>query len=189
MQKLGRLTVTPASGATEVMLTIRASAIGNFDSAQASHTITATDDDDDDDDDMPPRATATQIGSKEYLVLVPNNYDRLALPTGLLVSDVPVKDAAGVNQFPDLVEFFRTGGTIDVVVTGKEKHNVIITEIMLAKDLGGLGRTGTNRPEATQWIEIYNNTDAHINISDISLKFRKEDPATGYARRYNRPDQ
>ena len=152
------LTVTPASGATEVMLTIRASAIGNFDSAQASHTITATDDDDD--DDMPTQATSQQIGSKEYLVLVPSNHDASALPAGLATHTV--------NAMPDLSKFFSDGGTIDVVVTGKAKHNVIITEIMIAKDLG---KRGVGTPEASQWIEIYNNTDAHINISDIKVTF------------------
>ena len=123
-------------------------------------------------EDMPTPAMATQIGSKNYLVFVPMHHNPDALPGNLTGKTHTIDD------MPNLVDFFRTGGTIDVVVTGKEKHNVIITEIMLAEDLGREGSTGVNRPEAGQWIEIYNNTDAHINISDISLKFRVESPAT-----------
>ena len=163
--------VTPESADTAVTVAINAGAVNDMNGnplavgmtkkyTPAATTPGAV-------DTGPPAATG-QLGSKKYLVLVPDNYDMRALPAGLPVNDVPVTNAAGVNQFPDLSKFFSDGGTIDVVVTGKAKHNVIITEIMIAKDLG---KRGVGTPEASQWIEIYNNTDAHINISDIKVTF------------------
>ena len=113
--------------------------------------------------------TATQIGSKAYAVFVPADHDASALPSGLAPTEVA--------DMPNLADFFRTGGTIDVVVKGKTNHQVIITEIMVAEDLGKRGGSGMNRPAASQWIELYNNTAAHINISDISFTFTTGYPA------------
>ena len=171
------LTVTPVADAETVTLTIRAGAImaggKEVDSATKTHTIS------DDFVATTPEtpATTTQIGSKEYLVVVPPTRDEKALPTGVTVSEDPAKDASGDNKFPDLNAFFSTGGTIDVTAKGKSNHAVIITEIMVATDLGKRGDTGMNRPEAGQWIELYNNTDAHINISDIKITFKTGFPA------------
>ena len=115
--------------------------------------------------------TTDMLASNGYLVVVPPMHNARALP-GNLVGKTKTE-----TDMPDLVEFFRTGGTIDVVVTGKANHNVIITEIMLAKDLSRQGETGMDRPEAVQWIELYNNTNDPINISAIDLQFRPESPA------------
>ena len=48
---------------------------------------------------------------------------------------------------------------------------------MVAKDLGRVGQTGTSRPEASQWIELYNNTDDAISVSDITFTFVTGFPA------------
>ena len=170
------LTVTPTSTATEVMVSIASGVLSTgmnndmtfFASASGKHTVTPTDTMDDDDEDMGP--AAGQIGSKAYLVVVPPMHYADALP-----GDLAGKTKTEADM-PDLVEFFTTGGTIDVVVAGN--HKVIITEIMLARDLSRRGQTGAMRPEAVQWIELYNTTGAHIDISAIDLKFREESPAT-----------
>ena len=119
--------------------------------------------------DLPdlPIVVIPTLAAKGYLVVVPSNHNAAALPSGLTPHVEPT--------MPNLADFFRTGGTIDVVVTGGANHNVIITEIMVAEDLGKRGDIGTDRPEAGQWLELYNNTDAAINISDITITF-----ATGY---------
>ena len=114
-------------------------------------------------------AEVPMLAAGAYLVVVPKDHDASALPQGI--------DTHTVADMPDLVDLFTTGGTIDVVVTGKANHNVIITEIMLAKDLSRRGQTGAGRPEAGQWIELYNNTNDPIDISAIALKFREESPA------------
>ena len=113
--------------------------------------------------------SADQIGSRGYAVFVPADYDTSALPSGLATTPV--------DDMPNLADFFGSGGTIDVAVAGKTKHQVIITEIMVAEDLGKRGGSGTARPAASQWIELYNNTAAHINISDISFTFTTGYPA------------
>ena len=114
--------------------------------------------------------TTDMIASKGYLVLVPLNHDTSALPEAI--------DIYTVANMLNLSEFFSTGGTIDVAVADGAKHDVIITEIMVAKDLGKRGQaTGSARPEATQWIEIYNNTDAAISIDDITVTFTPGFPA------------
>ena len=112
----------------------------------------------------------TTIAAKAYAVFVPSNHDAAALPAGLTTHTVDMPDLG-------LGAFFVSGGTIDVSVTGGAKHNVIITEIMVAKDLGRAGQTGAMRPEAGQWIELYNNTTTAINVSDITIAFTKGDPA------------
>ena len=170
------LTITPTDATMSNMLDLAAGSVADASGNMADgvrHTYTPpaddADADDADADDMGP--AAGQIGSKDYLVVVPDDHYAAALP-----GDLAGKTKTEADM-PDLVEFFRTGGTIDVVVTGKANHNVIITEIMLARDLGRRGETGMNRPEAVQWIELYNTTDAHIDISAIDLKFREESPA------------
>ena len=112
---------------------------------------------------------ATAIATKDYAVFVPSNHDASALPFGMAPHTVAA--------MPDLGAFFLAGGTIDVAVTGKANHNVIITEIMVAKDLGRVGQSGMMRPEAGQWIELYNNTAADININDIMFTFTPGYPA------------
>ena len=165
------LTITPTDGAMANMLDITggsvADAAGNM-ADGVRHTYTPTPSDDEVDTGPPP--AATQIGSKAYLVLVPTDHDADALPDGIAKHTVAA--------IPDLSEFFSTGGTIDVAVKGKANHNVIITEIMVAKDIGKRGvATGVDRPAASQWIEIYNNTAAHINIADITVTFKTGFPA------------
>ncbi|RKU23495.1 hypothetical protein C6503_02875 [Candidatus Poribacteria bacterium] len=155
--------VTGLTGGTEYTFQVRVKAADPVPAGMDSASVMAT----------PTTPTtgpsATQIGSKDYLVFVPANHDASALPTGLATSTVA--------DMPNLADFFRAGGTIDIVVTGKTNHQVIITEIMVAEDLGKRGGTGMNRPAASQWIELYNATDAHINISDITFTFTPGYPA------------
>ena len=167
------LTVTPTDATMPNMLDLAGGSVSDMSGNMADgvrHTYTPAAPSDDDEEDTGPPPAATQIGSKDYLVLVPAMHDASALPQGI--------DKHEVADMPDLSEFFSTGGTIDVAVTGKAKHNVIITEIMVAKDLGGRGvAEGTGRPAASQWIELYNNTDAHIDISTITVTFKTGFPA------------
>ena len=112
--------------------------------------------------------SANMLKAGGYLVFVPENHNASALPQGLATETV---------EMPDLSAHFTTGGTIDVAVADKDNHDVIITEIMVAKDLGRVGQVGMMRPEAGQWIELYNNTDAAISIDDISITFATGFPA------------
>ncbi|MDE0018936.1 MAG: hypothetical protein OXU51_22340 [Candidatus Poribacteria bacterium] len=162
--------ITPNHGVTAVTVQVNAGAVkdaspamnANVATPATAHSITV-------------RSTtapmSAMIPSKGYAVFVPMDHDSDALPGGLTPTTVA--------DMPNLVSFFKTGGTIDVVVTGKANHNVIITEIMVAEDLGRVGQTGTMRPEAGQWIELYNNTDAAISVDDITITFTTGYPATG----------
>ena len=161
------LTITPTDATMANMLDLAggsvADAAGNM-ADGVRHTYTPAATTPGTVDPGPPVATG-QIGSKDYLVFVPDMPDPDALPAGIATEPLA--------SMPDLSEFFSTGGTIDVAVKGKANHNVIITEIMVARDIGGRGiAAGVRRPAASQWIEIYNNTAAHINISDITVTFK-----------------
>ena len=169
------LTITPTDATMPNVLDIDAGAVADMsdnmsDGVRHEYTPAATTGDGVVDTGPPP--TAGQIGSKDYLVLVPDGRDASALPDpeGIAIHEI--------TDMPDLGELLSTGGTIDVAVTGKANHDVIITEIMVARDIGKRGvATGSGRPEAGQWIEIYNNTAAHINISDIKVTFTTGFPA------------
>ena len=161
------LTVTPTDATMPVTLDLAAGSVadvsGNMVDGQRV-AYTPSDPGEDEEDVTPP--SATQIGSKDYLVVVPMDHYAAALPSGLTKHTE--------DDMPNLADFFRTGGTIDVAVTGKTNHQVIITEIMVAEDLG---KRGTDAIAKSQWIELYNNTDAHINIADITITFKPGFPA------------
>ncbi|MYH79170.1 lamin tail domain-containing protein, partial [Candidatus Poribacteria bacterium] len=162
--------ITPNHGVTAVTVQVNAGAVkdaspamnANLATPTTAHSITVRN---------TTAPMSAMIASKGYAVFVPMDHDSDALPGGLTPTTVA--------DMPNLVSFFKTGGTIDVAVTGKANHNVIITEIMVAEDLGRVGQTGTMRPEAGQWIELYNNTDAAISVDDISITFETGYPATG----------
>ena len=161
-------TITPNHSVTAVTVQVNAGAVkdaspamnANVATPATPHSITVR---------STTAPVAAMIASKGYAVFVPTDHDASALPSGLVTHTVAA--------MPNLVNFFRTGGTIDVAVTGKANHNVIITEIMVAEDLGKRGATGTMRPEASQWIELYNNTDAAISVDDITITFTTGYPA------------
>ena len=120
----------------------------------------------------PPSTTDVTVGSKSYVVVVPPNHDAAALPANATPHTI--------SNFPDLSIHFVTGGTIDIVVTGGAKHDVVISEIMLARDLAKAGGAGTMRPEAAQWIELYNKTDAAKTVTlNFSKGYPADDSATG----------
>ena len=159
-------TITPNHGVTAVTVQVNAGAVkdaamnANVATPATPHSITVRN------TTAPMAAT---IAPKGYAVFVPTDHDASALPSGLMTHTVA--------DMPDLSAHFVTGGTIDVAVTGGAKHNVIITEIMVAKDLGRVGQAGTMRPAAGQWIELYNNTAAAISVDDISITFATGFPA------------
>ena len=162
-------TITPNHGVTAVTVQVNAGAVkdaspamnANVATPATPHSITVR-------STTAPEGPPT-IASKGYAVFVPMDHDADALPKSLMPHTVA--------DMPNLVDFFNAGGTIDVAVTGKAKHNVIITEIMLAEDLSKRGGVGSARPAASQWIELYNNTDAAIDIKDIAITFSDVKPA------------
>jgi len=161
-------TITPNHGVTAVTVQVNAGAVkdaspamnANLATPTTAHSITVRN---------TTAPMSAMIASKGYAVFVPMNHDTSALPSGLMTHTVA--------DMPDLSAHFVTGGTIDVAVTGKANHNVIITEIMVAKDLGRVGQAGAMRPAAGQWIELYNNTDAAISVDDITITFATGFPA------------
>ncbi|MXZ82051.1 MAG: hypothetical protein F4Z15_12035 [Gammaproteobacteria bacterium] len=160
--------ITPNHGVTAVTVQVNAGAVkdaspamnANAATPATPHSITVRN---------TTAPTAAMIASKGYAVFVPMDHDASALPSGLVPHTVA--------DMPDLSAHFIAGGTIDVAVTGGAKHNVIITEIMVARDLGRVGQSGAMRPEASQWIELYNNTDAAISVDDITITFTTGYPA------------
>ena len=164
------LTVTPTDATMPNVLNLAAGSVmdASANMVDGMRVTFTPGDTDDDDDDTPAPSTATSVAAGNYLVFVPANFDTTTLPS-------TVVRAAAVADFPNLKTFFDGGGTIDLVVTGGAKHGAIITEIMLAEDLGNVGGSGTARPEAAQWIEIYNDTAAAIAVSAISFNFTKFD--------------
>ena len=109
-------------------------------------------------------AGAGGITSTAYTAVTDEDFDDVAA------------DAAGDADL-DLEEFFRFGGTVELVVTKSAKDSkdlgevgdapeafaakdLVISEIMWALDDSGTGK---------QWIEIYNTSDLPIVIADAAL--------------------
>ncbi len=132
-------------------------------SVEKAFTITVT--------GTPPTPTPTpppnRIVSKGFGVFVHSG--AMASDTG--IASRVMSKAIPVSNMPDLYDFFLNGGTIIVKgPAGAAVGDVKITEIMAAKDatLGG-------RSKYSQWIEVYNTTNAAItfDMSRWMLEFRQ----------------
>ena len=95
------------------------------------------------------------------------------LPPGATLETVG--DGSGVkNDMPNLYKFFYGGGTIAVYVKDSEA-DVVINEIMWARDENAVG---SDREIMHQWIELYNNSDHIVTVDSITLQFTPKVAAT-----------
>ena len=179
-------TVTPAATATEVTIGVNRGAVedaaGNVNEANTTPAIStgyvapttgpAT-----------PAATGTtgtkltggdvgftfdaSIGANGFVVLAKSPHGERngnALPndagfTSALTTAIDINDDA----WQDLRHFLVTteGGTIDLIgPAGTPVKSVVISEVMWGSD------NGKTDPSSSQWIELYNTTDAPITIDD-----------------------
>ena len=108
----------------------------------------------------PPTVNTTIIPAGDFLVVERQS------PTNGIQGDVLVTSLMG--DFRDLAEFFRVGGTLEVLLpkpatgTAPMLHDLVITEIMWGLD---------GRSSAGQWMEFYNDTSNNIKISDVRWSF------------------
>ncbi len=157
------LSGTPAAAMSATTFTYTAT--NSAGSVEKTFTITVT--------GTPPRPTPTPTPTPTPNRIVSKGFGVL-VHSGAMASDTGI--ASGVNtipvgNMPDLYEFFLNGGTIIVKgPAGAAVGDVKITEIMAAKDatLGG-------RSKYSQWIEVYNTTNAAItfDMSRWMLEFRQ----------------
>ena len=95
------------------------------------------------------------VNAGEYLVVAPMG----AMNTGMANSGLPTSvSPAMVSDMPNLYDLLFGGGTISVYVTADTDNNtadIIINEVMWARDEGMIGQAGE---VSHQWIELYNNS-------------------------------
>ena len=85
----------------------------------------------------------------------------------------------GAASLPDLQEFFDIGGTIDLddgdAAADANLRNVVISEILWGLDFGA---TAITDQKQWQFIELYNTTNAAIDLTGWMLKFAEGRPTT-----------
>ena len=75
----------------------------------------------------------------------------------------------GADDLPNIQRFFAEGGSISVLSskTGAVLRDVVISEIMWGLDLNQVGNNRANQ----QFIELYNTTNAAVNLSMVTIEF------------------
>ena len=75
----------------------------------------------------------------------------------------------GADDLPNIQRFFAEGGSISVLSsqTGAVSKDVVVSEIMWGLDLN----QGASNQDNQQFIELYNTTNAAINLSMVTIEF------------------
>ena len=121
-------------------------------------------------DPNPPTVITLSVGvdAGGYLVVAPMG----ATNTGMANSGLPTSVTPTMVDLPNLYDLLFGGGTISVYVTADTDNNtadIIINEVMWARDEGMIGQAGE---VSHQWIELYNNSAHDAAGGSITLQFR-----------------
>ncbi|MYG09132.1 lamin tail domain-containing protein, partial [Candidatus Poribacteria bacterium] len=190
------LTVTPNSDATEVKLSIAAGILGTmtgdlfFEGATGMHKLTP--------EDTTPDDTATgplmglSVPAKSYVIVA-----KTTSPMGLPANAIPANTAAGSSAttikmwpgIPNLEDLFFRGGSLllttvkatkldrdgkaDTATEEAKERDVVITEIMAARNTALVGQAGYLDH---QWIEIYNKLPVPVTVN-LSSKSGRPAPS------------
>ena len=118
----------------------------------------------------PPPSAATTVADKGYVVYVRDLDNAPDFGTATVA-------LAEWSAMPNLYTFFtqNEGGSLQLNVAGiTDARKVIMTEVMWAVDNR---KKGQDSYHGNQWIEVYNQSGATINVSDISFMTKQGRPA------------